>query len=117
MLITGLAAALAILIVMAKIDIRKFLGFEVPVDILVTLGLGALGAMTGTFSGVMMGIVSGLIFSIVFLLLGKVLGKKRLTMKGWTDEEGEWRVSKETVKKAKSVRRFPSPHEGSPYAQ
>jgi hypothetical protein len=90
-LITGLLTASAILIVMAKIDIRKFLGLEVPIDVAVTVGLATLGAMTGTFSGLMMGVLSGLIFSIVFWFLRKVFGYKVLTRHGWETRESAWR--------------------------
>jgi hypothetical protein len=101
MILMGLLTALAILVVMWKMNIRRWLAFEVPLDIMVTVGLGALGAATGTISGLMIGIISGLIFSLVFRALRNLLGYEILTMKGWQRRQGRWRVSDETLKKLK----------------
>lgn len=102
MLLMGLLTALAVLVVMWKMNIRRWLAFEVPVDIIVTVGLGALGAATGTVSGVMIGIISGLIFSLVFRTLRNLMGYETLTTKGWKRRPGRWRVSDETVKRLKA---------------
>jgi len=102
MILMAAGTVAAILIVMAKLDIRKFLGFDAPLDIIVTFGLGALGAATGTFSGVILGIFAGLMFSLVFWLLKKLIGYQKLTLQGWVTVAPAWRVSDEQVKAAKA---------------
>ena len=101
-LIMSVLTALAILIVMIKIDIRKFLGYEITVDLTVTCFLAALGAMTGTFMGLMTGIVAGLAFSLVIAALKKLLGYKSLNRKGWQEHRPFWRVSQEDLERARS---------------
>ena len=113
MLLTGLITAFAIIVIMMKINIRKFLAFDAPIDIIVTVGLGALGAATGTFSGLIVGIFSGVIFSLVFWCMKKVIGYDRLTKKGWEPVQPSWRVSPEKVKKARANLNL----EGNPYGR
>ncbi len=98
------ATVAAIIIVMAKMGIRKFLGYDAAIDVIVTVGLGALGAATGTFSGLVLGIIAGLIlmFSAIFTALKKLLGYEKLTLKGWVKHPAAWRVSDEQVEKAKA---------------
>lgn len=101
-LLMAAATVAAIVIVMAKLGIRKFLGYDALIDVLVTVGLGALGAATGTFSGLILGIISGLMFSALFTILKKLLGYQTLSMKGWVYHPPAWRVTDEQVQKAKA---------------
>jgi len=95
---TSIAAAMAVLIIMIKCDIRKFLGFEITSDVFITVGLGALGAMTGTFAGVVMGIVSGLLISMLLSVAKKAFGYKQLTRKGWVLHKAKWRAHTEAMR-------------------
>lgn len=101
-LLLAAATVAAIIIVMAKLGIRKFLGYDAFLDVLVTVGLATLGAATGTFSGVVLGIIAGLIFSATFTILRKLLGYEKLTLHGWVSHPAAWRVTDEQVQKAKA---------------
>jgi hypothetical protein len=103
--IFALAAATvaAILIVMLKTNIRRWLAFEVTVDIFATIGLGVLGAATGSFAGLVLGILAGLMLSVVLSLLKKLVGYERPTLKGWQMVRPAWRVTDEQVQKAEAI--------------
>lgn len=103
--IFALAAATvaAILIVMVKTNLRRWLAFEVTVDIFATVGLGVLGAATGTFAGIVLGILAGLILSVVLSVLKKLFGYERPTLKGWQVVRPSWRISDEQVEKAEAA--------------
>lgn len=103
MLIYAALTAIAILVIMVKTNIRRWLAYEVTVDVGVTAGLAAIGAATGSFIGVMMGVVAGLIFSIVLTFLKKILGCERLTLKGWKREPGSWRITADQVREIRDT--------------
>jgi len=98
-LLMGLAMVASLIILFAKLDIRKFLAYDAPLDIVVTGFLGLLGASTGTFSGLVAGVVSGLVFSFVMVFLKAILGSKKLTRKGWKEVRPRWRATAEDVER------------------
>jgi len=107
MLITlGLLTAFAILILIMKLKgdtVRKLLGFDIYLDLLVTLIM--LVAFAGTYAGMMAAIIGGLTFSITLIALKKVMGYKKLqyvndkdhlvpTLR-WVDVAPIWRSKKD----------------------
>jgi hypothetical protein len=74
--------------------IRKLIGHQVIVDVVVTMLFMWMFAITGTISGMMTGIAAGLIVSIVLFVAGKLFTHSRLERIGsklvWVDHEGEW---------------------------
>lgn len=107
MLITpGLLTALAILILIMKLKgdtIKKLLGFDIYLDILVTTIM--LVAFAGSYAGMMAAVIGGLTFSITLIALKKVMGYKRLTYVNdkdqvvptlrWVDVAPIWRSKKD----------------------
>ena len=81
LIIAGVVSALAVLVLLFKIGIRKCLYFDVPLDIGVTVFLGII--FSGTYSGMIAAIIGGLIFSIILWGLKNFIGYERLTRKGW----------------------------------
>lgn len=78
MLVVGVITAAACIVVMAKINIRRFLWVEVLVDMMFT---GALLFMfAGTLGGMIAAVFAGLILSIALWILKKRLGYERLRM-------------------------------------
>lgn len=78
----GVIAALAVLIVLFKLDIRRFLWMEVWIDIAVTVGLGV--ALYGTFSGMMTAAIAGGIVSVVLACCKRTIphNRPKLSWKG-----------------------------------
>tara|TARA_R110000824_G_scaffold30184_2_gene99620 strand:- start:8584 stop:8874 length:291 start_codon:yes stop_codon:yes gene_type:complete len=76
MLVVGLITAIACIVVMAKINIRRFLWVEILVDIMFT---GALLVMfAGTLGGMIAAVFAGLILSVALWILKKRLGYEKL---------------------------------------
>lgn len=61
-IIAGFFTALGLLIIIFKLGLRRVLYWEVPIDILLTLGIPF--AFAGTFSGMMTAIFAGIFVSI-----------------------------------------------------
>jgi len=61
-IIAGLATAIGLLIIVFKIGVRRVLYWEVPIDIILTLGIPF--AFAGTFSGMMTAIFAGIFVSL-----------------------------------------------------
>jgi ascorbate-specific PTS system EIIC-type component UlaA len=79
MLVVGLITAIACIVVMAKINLLRFLWIEVIVDVMFT---GALLFMfAGTLGGMIAAVFAGLVLSIALWLLKKRLGYERLRMR------------------------------------
>lgn len=69
---------------------KKIIGMDAVVDILVTVGLVIMFGLTGTFSGMMVGIMAGVIFS-VGLYMAKRLFPHTVLKKGkWVDKDPGW---------------------------
>jgi len=80
MLTAGLITVLAVLVITMKLNkdtLQKILGYDIVIDILVTLGLTWL--LAGTYSGMMAAIVGGLLFSIALYFIKHSVGYQRLT--------------------------------------
>lgn len=83
MFLAGIISALAFVIVLYKIGIRKCLGLDLYLDLFVTILLAAI--FGGTYSGMMAAIIGGLVFSIVLMVLKQVHGYQKFTVHGWKD--------------------------------
>ena len=79
--IAGVISAIAILFLLAKLNIRRVLAFDIAVDIVASLTLMLLFA--GTFAGMMVAIVAGALISIVLFFLKKIGGYERPKRKGY----------------------------------
>ena len=77
----GIIAAIAMIFLMLKLDIKKICGYDVLVDIAFT-GLLA-WMLAGTYSGMMAALIGGAIVSIFLFTMKKMNGYKKLTRKGW----------------------------------
>jgi len=86
--LAGIVTALAVIVVLAKIGLRKCLYFDIPLDISVTIVLAMIFA--GTFSGMFAAIVGGLVFSVTLTVLKKVIGYEKPTRDGWVMVPPKW---------------------------
>lgn len=88
----GFLAAIAVIVVLMRMDLKKFLGYPVMMDIVVTLILSYL--LYGTFGGMVSAIIAGLFFSLFLTLLRRLYGYKRLTLKRfrfvWQEYPAVW---------------------------
>lgn len=78
--LVGIIAALAMLFLLFKMNIRRLLAYDVIIDIATTAGLAVL--FQGTYSGMIAAAVGGVVISIVLFLMKKTMGYERLHM-GW----------------------------------
>jgi len=79
MLTAGIITVLAVLLIAMKFNrdtLKKLLGYDIAIDILVTLGLTWL--LAGTYSGMMAALVGGVIFSITLYLVKRSIGYMQL---------------------------------------
>lgn len=74
-LIAGIASATAILFLLAKLNIKRILFFDIFVDISASIALIIMFA--GTFAGMMAGILGGAIISIVLFILKRTIGYEK----------------------------------------
>ena len=81
MLICGLCAATGILFLLAKLNIKRVLYFDVFIDVVSTIALLAMFA--GTFAGMMAGVIGGAVISVVLFILKRVIGAERPTIDGY----------------------------------
>ena len=86
MIMIGIASALGILILLAKMDLWKLLGFDVLLDILATATLMIMYA--GTLGGMVAAMIGGLFISIALLVIKKLFGylKPNVTWKQFKPE-------------------------------
>jgi formate hydrogenlyase subunit 3/multisubunit Na+/H+ antiporter MnhD subunit len=80
-LIAGIASAIAILFMLAKLNIKKVLCFDILVDIGASVALIIMFA--GTFAGMMAAILGGAIISIVLFILKKTIGYEKPKREGF----------------------------------
>ena len=78
---SGVIAAIAMIFLMLKLDIRKVCGYDILVDISFT-GLLA-WMLAGTYSGMMAALIGGAIVSIFLYVMKHVNGYSKLTRTGW----------------------------------
>ena len=81
MLVCGLLAACGMLFLLAKLNIKRVLYFDVAIDIIVTISL--LVMFAGTFAGMMAGVVGGAVVSVVLFILKRIIGSERPTFDKW----------------------------------
>lgn len=103
-IVVGVLSAIAILVVMFRLGIRKFLGYPVLCDIVGTLILCVI--LYGTILGMIAAIVGGLVLSAAITLLRKTIGYERLTLKGWKRYGGLSAPSVKISKITKPVRDY-----------
>lgn len=84
----GILSALVVLIVLARMDIKKFMGYPAIMDVLVTVILVIM--LHGTYVGMVAAIIGGLVFSGAITIIRKVYGYRLLTRKGWVTYDGVW---------------------------
>lgn len=81
----GIIAAIAMIALLLKMDMRKVLGYDVFIDIAFTALLAWM--LAGTFSGMMSALLGGAILSIYLTVSKKVLGCKKLR---WVNGRPRW---------------------------
>lgn len=81
MMFVGVVTAIAVIVVMAKLNIRRFLWCEAVVDVAFTIALMIMFA--GTLGGMIAAVVGGLVLSIALWLLKKQMGYERLVFRRW----------------------------------
>ena len=77
MLLCGMLAACGILFLLAKLNIKRVLYFDVVVDVVATVAL--LVMFAGTFAGMMAGVIGGAIVSVVLFILKRMIGCQKLS--------------------------------------
>ena len=85
MLLCGMLAACGILFLLAKLNIKRVLYFDVAVDVVATIAL--LVMFAGTFAGMMAGVIGGAIVSVVLFILKRMIGCQKLS---FTDRKLRW---------------------------
>lgn len=86
--LAALMMVICIVFLLARLNLRRWLGYTVLLDIVVTIAM--LGLFAGTFSGVVAGAITGVIFSVTLEILKRVLGYERLGMRGWVSHPPKW---------------------------
>lgn len=89
--LAALMMVLCIVFLLARLNLRRWLGYTVALDVVVTVTM--LGLFAGTFSGVVAGAITGVIFSLTLEILKRVLGYERLTLNGWQQYPPTWSFS------------------------
>jgi len=80
-IISGLCA-LAFIIIMHKLGIRKFTGYSVITDIFISGGLTIL--FIGTFAGMVTALIAGIFVSLYLVLAKYFFGAEKFSLlKGW----------------------------------
>lgn len=80
MITSGILTAVGVVAIAAKFSptfLKRMLGYEEYVDIVVTGGLTLIFAATGTYSGIMTAVITGLCISAVLFVTGRLYGKER----------------------------------------
>lgn len=81
MIVAGLMTVLACIVTMARMNLRRWLGYATVVDVTFTLGM--LYMFHGTFSGVVAASFAGLFMSLALTALRYVMGYERATVVRW----------------------------------
>ncbi|QPC44918.1 hypothetical protein HW532_20795 [Kaustia mangrovi] len=79
LMLAGLIVSITALITLARLNLRRWLGYAAVVDVSFTAILVFLFA--GTFSGVVAAAASGLWMTIMLLVLRKLIGMERLSLR------------------------------------
>jgi hypothetical protein len=78
----GFLSAIALVVIMARLDIRKFMGYPVIVDITGSALFCLLFA--GTLTGMMVAVIAGLTLSAIVWMIRYVIGFERFNFKSRT---------------------------------
>jgi len=78
MFLTGILAALGLLLLIFKLGIRKVIAFDLPVDIAVTSFLVMMFA--GSYAGMAAALIGGLFVSVVLFVLRKTISRDEPTI-------------------------------------
>lgn len=82
-LIVGVLTALAFYIIMWKIDIKKFAGYNWQSDLLMMIIVSAM--FFGTLTGMIVAVIAGVTMSILLTLSQFIFGAEKYTDDGWVD--------------------------------
>lgn len=97
-MLIGIATAVGLVLIVAKFDkrlLKKMLGYDWAVDIVVTLGLPLL--FIGTYSAMVSGVITGLCMSAILYVAKKTMGYEKYEKvvdgkRGWVSYEGKWTI-------------------------
>lgn len=87
--IAGILTAISIVIIALKFNrkwLRRFLGYDILFDLLITIGFMVF--LAGTFAGALVAIISGMFVSIMFIVIKRFIGYERLSFK---DKKLNWK--------------------------
>jgi hypothetical protein len=90
MFVSGFIVTLTVLVMLARMNIRRWLGYASILDVSFTVFL--VWIFHGTFSGVVSAAASGLTMTIMLCVLCKLLGVERLSMRRVPVRKGAVRV-------------------------
>jgi len=76
MLTAGIIAALGMIFLLLKFNIRKILNHDILIDVLITFFF--IFIFAGTFSGMIAGLFAGLIISVFLFIAKRTLGYQKL---------------------------------------
>ncbi len=82
-ILTGVLSAVAVIVIMSRIGMKKFAGYPALCDAAVTMLLAYL--LFGTWSGMVAAIIGGLTFSVFLTIYRNLFGFSKLTKEGWKD--------------------------------
>ena len=89
LMVPGVMTAIAALVPLCFLDIRKVAGYHIIVDVLFSVAL--VFTYAGTFSGMVTAFIGGLFFSFALLFLRKWFGYALWSWKnGWVYTPGWW---------------------------
>ena len=81
-LFMGLLSAIALVVIMSRLGIKKFMGYPAVVDIVGSVLFALLFA--GTLTGMMVAVVAGLTLSLIVYTIRLLVGFEKWTKKnGW----------------------------------
>lgn len=82
-ILMGILSSIALLVILWKIGMRKFLGYPVTLDIVASLLFTLLFA--GTLTGMLVAVIAGLTFTAIVFILRAIMGFQKWSFKnGWT---------------------------------
>lgn len=80
LIVAALVMTVALILLLARLDLRKFLGYSAIVDVCFTVLMFMM--FMGTFSGIVAGAFAGLFMTLLLYMLKAVLGYKKLERRG-----------------------------------
>jgi MFS superfamily sulfate permease-like transporter len=86
MILMGVLTFIAFILLILKLSpktLKRMIGANFAMDLLLTAGLVVLFAATGTFAGMMTGIIAGLLISVALLVAKHMFPHERPVREGW----------------------------------